>query len=103
MPHVARTVGIIQPTGPTQVLLAAWSQGRVVQPTKIGMKEAVECVGVGNGLPADAPDLVTGVDQKLDCGQAYGGREARVQASSISHDLSKNHVALDHAYCVHSK
>lgn len=70
MSHMARTVGIIESAGPAQVLLPARTQSRVVQSTQVGMEEAVKRVRVGYGLPTDAQNLVTGVDQKLD------GREA---------------------------
>lgn len=78
MSHVTRTVHIIEPTSPTQVLLAARSHGRVVEAAHVGVEQAVKRGGVGDLLEADALDLLARVDQKLNSRQPERGSEARV-------------------------
>ena len=58
VPHVSRTVDIIQTTSPTRVILSTGAQSRVVESSHVGMEQAVECVGVGNLFAADLLNLL---------------------------------------------
>ena len=53
VPHVSRTVDIIQTTSPTRVIFSTGAQSRVVESSHVGMEQAVECIGVGNLFAAD--------------------------------------------------
>ena len=85
MPHVSRTVNVVQPACTTEIMLVARSQSWVVQTTKIGVQEAVERVGVGDFLATDLLDFRPRVGEKGDGGETPRGREARINATNVHH------------------
>lgn len=86
--HMSWAMNSIESTGPTQFLLVAGAQSKVVQTPLVGVEKAVKRVWVENSLTADFFDFFPGVGQKANGGEAHRGPKARVQASSVHHGNS---------------
>ena len=86
VPHVSRTMDVIQTTGPTGIILPTGPQGWVVEATYVGMQQAVECIRIGNFLAADFLDLFARVGKEPHRREAVGGGKSRIQAPGIHHD-----------------
>ena len=85
VPHMSRTMDVVQPTCPTQVVLAAGPHGRVVQPAQVRVEEAVEGVGVGDLPAADSLHLLSRVHQETRSREPRGGAESGIQPSHVHH------------------
>ena len=84
--HVTRTVDIVQRACPAQVVFVTWTEGGVVEPSDVGVKEAVKRVGICDLFTAHLLYLFARVCEKPDGGETPWWRKARVQTTNINHD-----------------